>query len=468
MAQNYRKLQSLVALLWLSAITTCCFAQEKTTAGQKSEPEFSVGVGRSNISPTEPMWMAGYASRTSPWQEVLMDIWAKTLLIKDRQGNALLLITLDLVGIDQGLSDEICGRIEKKHSLKRSQITIATSHTHSGPVVGKNLRAMHFYQLSVEEQNKIVNYSSALVGHVEAAVAAAFGSLQPAELRWGMGSTSFATNRRNNPEADVPKLRAAGKLAGPVDHSVPVLAAFDAAQKPLAIVFGYACHSTVMSHNKISGDYPGFAQAELERKYPGVVALFWAGCGADINPLPRRSVELAEFYGHQLASAVQSVLMTQEMQPATGPISHQYQQVPLKLASLPTTADLKQQLQSSNKYEVMRARLLLEQIEAGKPLSPSYNYPIQTWQFASGPEWVHLGGEVVVDFSLRINAERKNKETWVTSYANDVMAYIPSERVLREGGYEGATSMIYYGLPTVWAEGVEQTIMDEVNRQLDQ
>jgi neutral ceramidase len=135
---------------------------------------------------------------------------------------------------------------------------------------------------------------------------------------------------------------------------------------------------------------------------------------------------------------------------------------------LPTTADLKQQLQSSNKYEVMRARLLLEQIEAGKPLSPSYNYPIQTWQFASGPEWVHLGGEVVVDFSLRINAERKNKETWVTSYANDVMAYIPSERVLREGGYEGATSMIYYGLPTVWAEGVEQTIMDEVNRQLDQ
>jgi hypothetical protein len=39
------------------------------------------------------------------------------------------------------------------------------------------------------------------------------------------------------------------------------------------------------------------------------------------------------------------------------------------------------------------------------------------------------------------------------------MAYIPSARVLQEGGYEGATAMIYYGLPTSWSGQVEEHIV---------
>ena len=56
----------------------------------------------------------------------------------------------------------------------------------------------------------------------------------------------------------------------------------------------------------------------------------------------------------------------------------------------------------------------------------------------------------------------------MTAYANDVMAYIPSRRVLAEGGYEGGGAMVYYGLPTVWAPEIEPMILDEVNRQLAQ
>jgi neutral ceramidase len=458
-------LSSFLTIVFVAALAT---GQDPSVEKQPAiTTKFQVGVGRTNITPTEPMWMAGYASRTTPWEEVLMDIWAKAMLVRDSDGNSLLLITLDLVGIDQGLGDQICKKIEQKYGLQRSQIAIATSHTHSGPVVGMNLRAMHFYQLSADEQKKISNYSLALVGHIESAVDSAFSSLKPVQLRSGRGETSFATNRRNNPEPQVPNLRAEGTLAGPVDHSVPVLAAYDSSDKPIAIVFGYGCHSTVLSHNKISGDYPGYAQAELEKAYPGAVALFWAGCGADVNPLPRRTVELAEFYGHQLAMAVKSVLLTHKLETVEGPVSHQFKHVPLKLAALPSREELEKQLQSSNKYEGMRAKLFLEQIDAGRPLSPTYDFPVQTWQFSVGPEWIFLGGETVVDFSLRIASERPKNRTWVTSYANDVMAYIPSERVLREGGYEGESSMIYYGLPSVWKAGVEQAIMDEVHLQLN-
>ena len=467
----FNTLRTLVILLLVSVAPIFIAqgnlpAQNEAAKTDSAVMQFQVGVGRAKITPTEPMWMAGYASRTAPFQEVLMDIWAKAMVIQDRAGEKVVLISLDLVGIDDGLADELCERLKVKHGLKRSQISIATSHTHSGPVVAKNLRAMHFYQLPEGEQKKITDYSTALLNKIEDAVSQAISSMQPAELCYAEGTATFATNRRNNLEADIPKLRSENKLKGPVDHSVPVLVAYDSKKQPMAIVFGYACHSTVLSLNKICGDYPGFAQAELEKRFPTATALFWAGCGADINPLPRRTEALAEFYGRQLATAVESVMLTHTMKAIQGELKHTFHEAPLKLAQLPTREELVQQTESKNVYEVMRAKLLLKQIDDGKPLSPNYSYPIQTWQLGDGPSWVHLGGEVVVDFSLRIKAEHASRPVWVTSYANDVMAYIPSERVLKEGGYEGATSMIYYGLPTVWATGVEQTVIDEVNRQL--
>ena len=108
--------------------------------------------------------------------------------------------------------------------------------------------------------------------------------------------------------------------------------------------------------------------------------------------------------------------------------------------------------------------MLLAEIENGNPLQQTYPYPISVFLLGERIRWVHLGGEVVVDFSLRIKNEIPG-DTWIAGYAHDVMAYIPSRRVLREGGYEGGGAMVYYGLPTVWAPTVEQAIINEVHRQ---
>ena len=81
---------------------------------------------------------------------------------------------------------------------------------------------------------------------------------------------------------------------------MPVLAAIDEQGGWKAVVFGYACHATVLDDYAWSGDYPGSAAAVLETRYPGCTALFWAGCGADQNPLPRRQLPLAQQYGRQI------------------------------------------------------------------------------------------------------------------------------------------------------------------------
>lgn len=434
------------------------------TSKAGAQDAWKAGAAKVNITPDSYLWMAGYAARTKPAEAKMTDLWAKALVLEDPAGKRAVLVTLDLVGIERGLSAPLCEKLQKKFSLDRSQVALNCSHTHSGPVVARNLRPMHEYSLDKPQQELIRRYADRLEAAVIEVVGQAIARLAPASIAWANGTTDFAVNRRNNKEADVPKLRDEGKLVGPSDHDVPVLAVKNAADgKLIAVTAGYACHATVLSGYEWSGDYPGYFQIEVEIAHPEAVALFWAGCGADQNPIPRRQRELAEKYGKQLAAAVAKVAQGPLM-PVAGRLATGYAEVPLALARLPTRDELVAQTSDTNKYSAMRAKMLLEDIDAGKPLSQTYPYPVQLWRLGD-IEWFFLGGEVVVDFAIRIKAERNGSKTWVAGYSNDVMAYIPSRRVLTEGGYEGGGAMVYYGLPAVWSQQVESQIMEEVNRQ---
>ncbi|MCS7044992.1 MAG: neutral/alkaline non-lysosomal ceramidase N-terminal domain-containing protein [Gemmataceae bacterium] len=429
-----------------------------------SPPLWHAGVAKVNITPDKPLWMAGYSSRTKPAEGKETDLWAKALVLEDSEGRRGVLITLDLVGIGRDLSIDICRQLRNKYGLPREAIVLSVSHTHCGPVVGDTLRTMYF--LSEDQSQLIENYTEQLKAKIVDVVGQALSRRAAAQLSWGIGRCDFAVNRRNNKEADVPMLIEQGQLKGPVDHDVPVLAVRDAAGKLVAVAFGYACHATVMDYYLWSGDYPGFAQLELESAYPGAIALFWAGCGADQNPLPRRRVELARKYGKQLANSVRAVLGG-TMEPLHGNWSTVYRELALPYHEVPTRERLVEATKSSNKYEVNRARELLRQLETKGSLRGDYPYPIQVWRFGSDERaliWVMLGGEVVVDYALRLKQELTPGRTWVMGYANDVMAYIPSLRVLKEGGYEGASSMIYYGLPSIWGTRIEELIVDHVHQ----
>ena len=137
----------------------------------------------------------------------------------------------------------------------------------------------------------------------------------------------------------------------------------------------------------------------------------------------------------------------------------------MPLDTLPTREQIAADTQSKNRFEAARAKMLLEQIDAGRPLKPTYPYPVGVWRLGQNIHWVTLGGEVVVDYAIRLKTEMHPKNTWVAGYSHDVMAYIPSRRVLREGGYEGGGSNVYYGLPALWSPAIENMIVDEVRRQ---
>lgn len=428
---------------------------------------WQAGVVTKIITPPQFMWMSGYASRDKPAQGKIHDLYAKALMLQDPAGRSCVIVTLDLVGIDRKTSQSICESIQKSLGLERSQVALATSHTHSGPVVGTNLLAM--YSLDEANQKLVQDYTSFLIDSVVSVAKEAKANLAPAVLESGEGQATFAVNRRNNREADVPMLREAGSLVGPVDHDVPVLSVRTSDGKLKAILFGYACHATVLSGMEWCGDWPGFAQAELEKNHPGTVALFWAGCGADQNPLPRRTVELAQEYGRQAAAAVDRALGG-PMTSVQGSLKTVYREIDLALDTLPTKEQVENDLKSNDVYIARRARWLMKKIADDGKLSQTYPYPIQTWAVGDATTLTFLGGEVVVDFAVRLRSELPGAHNWIAGYSNDVMAYIPSRRVLMEGGYEGASAMIYYGLPTIWSSDVEEHIVrtvHEIRKQID-
>jgi len=426
-----------------------------------SAADWLAGTARANITPTENMWMSGYGSRDKISAGKLTDLWAKVLVLNDSTGTPFVIVTLDLVGIDRQTSLAIRQRICERHDIELANISLFTSHTHTGPIVGTNLLSM--YVLTEGQLKQIDEYTERLVEQVGSAIDRAFVDLEPAEVSYGVGEATFAVNRRENSEQEVPRLRKEGKLKGPFDHRVPVFRV-QSGEQLKAVVFGYACHATTLSFYQWSGDYPGFAQLELEERHPGTLALFAAGCGADQNPVPRRTVELAKKYGKELAAAVDEVL-EKPMASVQGELAVHYQEIPIKFAKLPTREELEATAESKDHYDAGRAITLLKQWDALGRLAPDYPYPVQTCKFGNGPTWVILGGEVVVDYALRIEQEFGDTY-WTAGYANDVMAYIPSRRVLAEGGYEGATAMRYYGLPSPWEAKVESKIIDEIREQL--
>ena len=423
---------------------------------------WKAATARVAITPKESMWMAGYGSRNHPSEGAIHDLWAKVLVLEDPAGKKAVLVTLDVCGIGRDLSTAIRDAVEARHGTTRQNIVLSCSHTHSGPVVGTNLITM--YKIDEAQRRQIVDYARFLQGAVIEAVDSAFEGLQDVDLAWETGRCDFAVNRRNNKEKDVPDLRARLALAGPIDHDVPVLRIRSLDGKARAIVFAYACHCTVLDSYKFCGDYAGFAQLELEKRYPGSTAMFVAGCGGDQNPIPRRTVALAEAYGRQLADSVGRVVDA-PMRPIEGPLSSAYQEIDLAFGPLPDRPRIEKDASSSDFFIASRAKELLRKIEVQGKLAQDYPYPVQVWRL-DDLSWVFLGGEVTVDYSLRIKRNAGSSHTWVSAYCNDVMAYIPSQRVLKEGGYEGATSMIYYGLPTVWSDRVEEDIIAAVTRLL--
>jgi hypothetical protein len=460
------KMSAMVKKLLLSAGLSFCFllvlGQASCLPGERpGSPNslWKVGVARAVITPSDPMRLDGYAHRTAKSTGVLHDLNVKVLCLEDAKGYKAVYVALDLIGLARETSEKMCRQIMTQHGLSRNQILINCSHTHSAPVFNRNHFLMHA-DFSDEDFQAFEAYEQFVAKQATSCVAAAIQDLSPCRLLSGKGLARFATNRRSNQEQD---FSISSDVYGPSDYTVPVLAAYTSQQQLKAVLFGYACHASTLDDLQISGDFPGFAQVALEQHFEGCMALYFSGCGADQNPLPRKAIPWAEQYGEELAVAVKRSLKGPLMvlEPS---LQVNYNELLLKYDEPLSERKLKE-LAESDSWKRGWAQHWLEKQESGATIPESYDfYPVQTWKLGD-QMLVALGGEVVVDYAIHLRKTYDNL-SFIMACSNDVMGYIPTEEILDKRGYEGASSVSAYGQPAMWAPGLEELILDEVKRQL--
>jgi hypothetical protein len=316
------------------------------------------------------------------------------------------------------------------------------------------------FDLPPEDAGRVAQYGRKLTDDLFNVVSAALGDLAPAEISYGSGSAGFAMNRRQGTAKGV---EIGVNSAGPVDHSVPVLRVTSSDGKLRAILFAYACHGTTLTGDfyEIDGDYAGYAQADLEKSHPGATALFMILCAGDQNPNPRGTLALTEQHGKTLADEVSRVLRG-NMTPVHGPVRTAFVITELQFAPH-DRQKYDQELRSSNPAAVRRAQKMLKSYTERLPIQRT-SYPVQAIRFNHDLTILALGGEVVVEYGLRAKREFPNEPLIVAGYSNDVMCYIPTRKMLGEGGYEVNDSMIYYGQPGPFAEDVEERVFAAIRQ----
>jgi putative membrane-bound dehydrogenase-like protein len=411
------------------------------------------------------------------------------------------LITVDNCGVPLEMTEAVYERIAAKHNISRERFAISSTHSHSAPWL-RGFAPNIFAEVPDDHAAHLAQYEKELTDKLVDVVEKAIATQRLGHLSYGFGKVGFAMNRRALTNG---KWSGFGEVPdGPTDKRVPVLAAHDTDGKLIAVLANYACHCTTETgeFNQISGDWAGFAADMLETEHPGAVALIAIGCGADANPSPRGTHEQAKVHGRTMADEVTRVLaigvasapranapgatqtatqtdkepdrlggltpsarqsMLRRIDPA---IVCNMSRIDLPLAPLPNREDWERQANEAG-VTGSRARFFLKMLDEGKEIPTTVpDYPVQTWCFGEDLAMVFLGGEVVVDYSIRMNDMFDGDRLWINAYSNDVPCYIASARLLREGGYECDSSMLYYRRPTRLAPETEDLICDTVQKLL--
>ncbi len=399
---------------------------------QAGDPEWKAGLAAVKITPDEPVQMSGYASRTKPFEKVNDDLWAKALALEDARGGRAVLVTSDLIGFRASIAEPICERISEKTGLKREQILLNSTHTHSAPTLSLDANAREGFP--AEDAQRTAAYTKGLMEKVVDLAVRALGKMEPARLSWGTGVATFVMNRREpTPRGVILGVNA----RGPADRSVPVLRVEGADGKLRGVLFGCACHNTTLTEKNmlLSGDYAGFAVRNVEGENPGVQAMMMLGCAGDANPYPRGTIENARDHGAQLGKEVSRVLGL-KLQPVRGPLKVFLERVPIPLEEPAPKEELEKVAKSGPGYRQPIARVQLQRLEKGEKAPAHYTAPVALWQFGEDLTMVGLAGEVVVDYVRFCEEALGPLNLWVAAYTNDVFGYLPSARVIEEGGYE--------------------------------
>jgi hypothetical protein len=426
----------------------------------KSDNYLNIGLSSIIITPPQPVWLHGYATkeRERSFEGKVHDLYANSVAFEDPAGKILLLITLDICVMRKNEAKKFMTVLTAETGIPEERIILNLSHTHSGPMI--NCDDAERYPLSAEMLKRIFDYTEFLTKRISESAKQAIADLKPGLLFWRKGEVSFVRNRRLF-DADGKYSTMGPNPEGYCDSGVTVLKVTKPDGTLRGVIFSLSCHAVTLGPDniKLCGDYPGFTKQYLIEKYPEIVPLFVQGCGADANTEPRNTVDqmdLVKRQGRELFDQVDKVI-TGKMTPLQGSIM-----AAKKDMMLPLRQRTKKQLEievNGREGFSHNPKRILEMLDRGEAQPSMYSAPLAVWKFGDDLTLVALPGETVGEYMPLIRSIIPSEKLWFAGYCNDVFGYLPTSRIIEEGGYEDRGLIYEVGQ---FAEEAEEIVLESV------
>ena len=410
-----------------------------------------VGAAKVDITPTNNVWLGGFAARYKPSEGVHDPLFAKAFFISSRSSEALL-ISCDLLNIPEELYSIASEKISSETGIEQNAILIAATHTHSGPSLSPNISS------SANHENKSNNaYYRSLPGLIAEAGIRAVEKSRSGYIGFGSTSLNISFNRR--------------KKDGPTDPELIVAFATDHDKNPIAVTINYACHGVVLgpSNYQISSDFMGYATRTVESLIKDkVVSLFFNGADGDLNPITCKgyacngTFDDVERLGLALSDraidAIQNVTLLDNIE-----IGHAFKKMDVELEK-PSLELAEKMYRDQENYiksfsssrspteaipadKIEEATAVLKYLRKNLDKIKTQSFPDKT---VANLQAIRIGdyailalpGEPFVELGLKIKSSSPFKLTSVFSYANGYVGYIAPLTSYEEGGYEV--------MPTYW------------------
>lgn len=412
------------------------------------------------ITPDIPVLQGGFAARTHKSEGVHDDAYATVCVLQENR--TAVIIALDLLFGDRSFAQGIRSAIESEFSIKDADVLINFSHTHS--VVGvtgdiEDLRSPRTYSISSDKFSwdanpsdidftEDMNFYNKVKNAIMSSIRECMADLTQGSAYIAKGSSLFGVSRRYPHNGTVLWKPYFNEDA--IDKDLFVICLTDKNEDLKGIIYSYACHPTSLGSDNyyISADYPGVVRKYLESSNPGACALFLQGCGADIKPKATArdgsfiscNFDELEVEGKSLADTIQNIIDNKSM----------FRKIDFNLFSAQNEVKLFTKVWSRDKWEsivndpseasyrVQSAKMVLKDFD--KISSMNYMpYIISLLRLDDKTAIISLECEVVSYIGKCIKEILKGSDIISLGYSNSSRCYIPTRKILKEGGYESAS-----------------------------
>ncbi|MEJ2705892.1 MAG: neutral/alkaline non-lysosomal ceramidase N-terminal domain-containing protein, partial [Sedimentisphaerales bacterium] len=443
------------------------FLEELT--GQKTSPsrsrsakaaQLSAGVAVADITPPTGYRMSGYFSERLS-TGTLNPLHAKAVVF--RQGNkAAAMVLCDIIGLSRDVTSRAREQAAAKTGIPASNILIAATHSHTGPLYFGALRK-HFHDLAVAQHGsdpcEKVDYPAELTDKIVEAITTANAKAQPVRLEAGSArQQGLSFNRRFHMKDGTVRFNPGVlnadivRAAGPIDPEVGIVFFRDSSGPDVrAAMVNFALHLDTTGGTLYSADYPYYLEQSLREKYgPQLVCLFGTGTCGDINHIDvtRRERLKTDTIGKALGETV--CAKADSLKALSAPalaMRSEVVEVPLQHYGPKKVAWAKENINKVGTRELS----FLEQVEAYKILAlemrPGRTIPLEVQVIRLSPEVAIVGlpGEIFVDLGLAIKKASPFATTLVIELCQDAPGYVPTKKAFAEGSYETVNSRVAPG-----------------------